>query len=431
MSHVPKPVPDLVPAVVLPSPHHVGLGITRSLGRLGVPVFNVDSSRWAPAFFSKYCRGRSVWDFETASSEASLEFLTQLAERIGKPSVLIPTTDTTAVFMADHEEALRNKYVFARQDSLLVRALCNKSDMHNLARKTGVCVPDSTVPKTRSDLWSCFKTSVYPLILKSIDTRYRKRKSKTKVLLRNRQEAYALYDRIQDEVIGNVMVQDWIPVGPATDWMFNGYFDQRSRRIAAFTGKKARQFPPDLGVTSLGICEANQAVEEIATRFLGTLRYRGAVDMDFRYDYRDRKYKLLDVNPRVGGSFRLFVSEDNLDIVRVLYLDQTGRPVAAPRLPEGRTWAVEDYDFVAAFHYVSQRRVSARKWLASFRDVQEFGFLSADDPIPAILMLRDDLSEMLALLESARRPVAPFENNPGAATSEFTYSNSPASQGEL
>jgi len=46
------------PAVMLRSGHHGGLGIARSLGRLGVPVYSVDAARWEPAFSSRYCRRR-------------------------------------------------------------------------------------------------------------------------------------------------------------------------------------------------------------------------------------------------------------------------------------------------------------------------------------------------------------------------------------
>jgi D-aspartate ligase len=419
-----------LPAVVLSSPHHVGLGITRSLGRLGIRVYNVDSNRWAPAFFSKYCAGRSRWDFESAPTELSLAFLTELAGRIGSQCVVIPTTDTTAIFVADHSDALRKSYVFTTQDPQFIRSLCNKSEMYSVARKAGIPMPETHVPRTRSELLACFEESNFPLMIKSVDSRFRKRRSKTKMLLRDRQAAFALYERIQDEAIGKLIVQDWIPAGPDNDWMFNGYVDKRWKCVAAFTGRKIRQYPPHTGVTSLGMCERNDTLERIATDFLTSLRYRGAVDMDFRYDERDETYKLLDVNPRIGGSFRLFVSQEGLDIARMLYLDQAGYSLAPARLVRGRKWAVEDYDIAAAPQYCWGGTLSTRDWMKSLKGIQEFGFFSRDDLFPALLMLRDDLWEVLGLFENARRPVAPFENNPCAMT-EISFSNSPASQGEL
>jgi D-aspartate ligase len=43
--------------------------------------------------------------------------------------------------------------------------------------------------------------------------------------------------------------------------------------------------------------------------------YSGIVDIGYRYDRRDGEYKLLDVNPRVGATFRLFVDSNGMDVV--------------------------------------------------------------------------------------------------------------------
>src|SRR5689334_4294558 len=129
------------PVVVLTSPHHAGLGIARSLGRLGVDVFSVDSSRWAPALFSRYCRGKFIWDLDTVPPEKSVEFLSHIAREIGRPCILIPTTDHAAIFVADHAAVLREWFTFPAQSREEVRSLCNKKRMHQLADKFRVPTP--------------------------------------------------------------------------------------------------------------------------------------------------------------------------------------------------------------------------------------------------------------------------------------------------
>ncbi len=63
------------PVVILRLDHHGALGITRSLGRLGVAVYGVHKTEGAPASHSRYCRRGFVWDFDTAPSAESLNFL--------------------------------------------------------------------------------------------------------------------------------------------------------------------------------------------------------------------------------------------------------------------------------------------------------------------------------------------------------------------
>src|SRR5215469_3015696 len=66
-------IPELdttTPAVVLKLDqnvmHHGGLGVIRSLGRLGIPVYGVHEGRWAPAATSRYLNGRFIWQPDVA-----------------------------------------------------------------------------------------------------------------------------------------------------------------------------------------------------------------------------------------------------------------------------------------------------------------------------------------------------------------------------
>ena len=115
--------------------------------------------------------------------------------------------------------------------------------------------------------------------------------------------------------------------------MFNGYFNRDSECLIGITGQKLRQFPPYTGFTSLGICRDNETVREMTRGLMKQLGYRGVLDLGYRYDARDGLYKLLDVNPRVGSTFRLFVSSTGLDVVRALYLDLTEQEPERERSP--------------------------------------------------------------------------------------------------
>src|SRR5712692_3634902 len=90
------------PVLVLKSAGHGGLGITRSLGRLGIPVYNLDSKPWTPAFSSRYSRGKFIWDIYDAPAEESIAHLTDIAKNLRRRCILMPTTDRAAIFVADN-----------------------------------------------------------------------------------------------------------------------------------------------------------------------------------------------------------------------------------------------------------------------------------------------------------------------------------------
>ena len=114
--------------------------------------------------------------------------------------------------------------------------------------------------------------------------------------------------------------------------------------------------------------------------------YTGILDIGFIYDARDGEYKLLDVNPRVGSAFRLFVGANGMDVVRALYLDMTSQEVALTKPRNGRKWVVENYDIAASAKYFRDGGLRARDWIRSFRGIEEAAWFARDDLLPYAAM---------------------------------------------
>src|SRR5206468_2299910 len=157
------------PVLVMASGHHTGLGVTRSLGRLGVPVFNVDSTRSAPALCSRYCRGKFIWDFDNVPPEKSVEYLTDATRTIGRRCILFPTTDSTAMFVANHAAVLKKWFIFPAQTGVLVHSLCSKTEMYYLARKLCIPTPRTFCPQTNADLLEYLENVDLPVMIKGIE----------------------------------------------------------------------------------------------------------------------------------------------------------------------------------------------------------------------------------------------------------------------
>ncbi len=402
------------PVLILSSPHHGGLGITRSFGRLGIPVFNVDAACAAPAFFSRYSRGKFIWDIDGAAPEKSVEFLMRIPKRAGRPYILIPTTDTATLFVADNAGILRQSYLFPEVSPALIRSLCDKREMYHVAQRLNIPIPRTEYPKTKEELLHCFECCGHPVMIKGSGVLLRRLNSKTKFLIRSAKQLLDLCVQMEDGAVKNVIVQEYISGGE--DWMFNGYFDEHSQCLAGFTGRKLRQCPAYTGVTSLGVAQKNEIIARIARRLAQSLGFRGVIDIDFSYDARTGEFKLLDVNPRIGSTFRLFVSRDGLDVARALYLHLTGCPVPAQTAVEGRKWIVEDLDLAASFRYALDGGLTLRAWVKSLSGIREAAFCSGDDPVPMLLMLWADLRELWRCVNGRRRPAPPFDYEPGVVS---------------
>lgn len=384
------------PVVVLRSDSHGGLNIMRSLGRLGVPVFNVDPGRWAPANWSRYCQGKFIWDIERCPGEKSLEYMHEVRRKVGRPCILIPTADRAAKFVADYSVELAADFIFPQAPAQLVHSLASKKEMFYLAHRHKIPTPDAAFPQSRKDVVSFLDRAKFPIMLKGIDgQRLWDRTGKKMFIVQSPDELLRRYDAVQDADTPNLMLQEYIPGGDNTVWMFNGYFDARSECLAGFTGKKIRQCPIHKGSTSLGICLDNPIVDKITRQFMKEISYRGALDIGYRYDARDGQYKVLDINPRIGATFRLFVGQNGMDVARALYLDLTGQEVVSSPAREGRKWIVEDLDLVSCCRYYCEGSLSVRQWMRSFRGIEEAAFVCTDDPLPIVAMMAVRFAELI------------------------------------
>lgn len=378
-----------VPVLVLKM-HHGSLGIARSLGRLGVRVYGLTSNLDAPAARSRYWRWCYEWDVENAPAQRSIDCLASIARRIGKGAVLIPVSDRTTLFVAENAAALKGHFRFPRLVPDIAAGLISKKNMYFLARQHGIPTAETQFPQSRQELAGMLDRIRFPVVLKGIDgARLKTRTGRTLAIVRSTAELFEEYARLEDETSPNLMLQEYIPGGEDSVWMFNGYFDAAGECLMGLTGKKIRQNPIYTGSTSLGICLRNDRVAELTRNFMKAVGYRGIIDIGFRFDARDGEYKVLDVNPRIGSSFRLFVDHNGLDVVRALYLDITGQPVPEAVPVEGRKWVVENQDIDSAYKYWREGRLSPMEWLHSFKGVEEGAWFAADDLAPFLVMCRE------------------------------------------
>lgn len=387
------------PAVlVLGPPRYAGpLGTMRSLGRLGVRVYGVRHRARSAATTSRYCAGTlSVgidgrpWEDETHT----VHDLLAAGRRLGQGTVLVPGSDEWAVLVARHAAELSRMFRMPVVPSKLVHRLAAKDGLYELAVKHGLPTPRIVFPEHRAQAVVEAGRLAYPVMLKPITSRP---DVLEKAVVHDAEELLAAYDRMEESPEApNVMFQEYIPGGDRDVWIFNGYFDAESRCLAAFTGVKVRQHPAKMGIASVGELRQNERVIQVTRDFLRAVGYRGIVDIGYRFDARDGEYKVLDINPRLGGAFRMFVDDSGMDVVRAMYLDLTGRPVPEIHATDGRRWINEAADLVAARHYGRLDGLTFGGWLRSLRPVREGASWANDDPLPFAvtmsLLVRETLS---------------------------------------
>lgn len=373
------------------------LAIMRSLGKLGIRVIGIAQNDDSIALRSRYCADSHTFDFSRSGPDELEDLLHRIAGAQDAKPILLATTDETAIFVADSYEKLSADYQIAQNSGPLVSQLANKMTMWKLAVNHNVPVPYTVLPSSVDEAREYANGFQYPVMLKGAMGNRLYQKSGLKMMAaHNEQELIEYFLRLEDPENPNVMIQELIP-GPDDEvYIFNGFFNADSYCTAGFTGKKIRQYPIHKGCASMGECRTFPEVSDMTIRFMREIGYKGILDIGYRKDPRDGQYKVLDINPRVGQAFRIFVDEHGMDVVRAMYLSLTNQPLEHEVVPrEGRRWIIEDMDAISALDNRREGLLTYWQWIKSMRRVEEAMFFDIRDPMPFLLALKRFLRKFL------------------------------------
>lgn len=386
-----------VPALLLRldrNPYHHGtLGAARSLGRAGIEVHSLVESPRSPVNRSRFVHRPHAWPGGVPSAGRFLETLQQVSERIGRPAVLIPMDDRSAISAARWADRLAGLYLMPHQSSFLLRQVADKAQLARLCEQWDVPHPRTVVPATAREAAAAAREIGLPAIAKwsrpwLLDGAAGLRSTS---LIRTPDEARRLFEQ-SGRAGSRLLLQRHLPGGRGTDWFYHGCFAARAGCLIGGTGRKELAWPSGAGLTAVGRWLPNSRVEQSAVRLATKLGYRGILDLDFRRD-AGGTYHLLDFNPRPGAQFRLFTDRNGLDVVRALHLDLTGRHVAASQPVPGRLFVAENYALLSALAAAGRARPRAGR-VAAVAPVAgprrersaEAAWFASDDPAPFLAM---------------------------------------------
>lgn len=374
------------------------LAVIRSAGRLGIPVFAVRHDPHEPATRSRYAAG-GLGLPPGAPDEEWVDALIQMQPRLGR-AILVPIDDLAAVTVNDHQDRLAHHFLLPLAPAGIQRRLASKRELSRVCREFDLPAPGCAFPINEDELRRDAAALGYPVVVKRAERWFPPRDPSAPgvYIAHSWEQLVAAHDRMESDVAPQVMLQEYIPGGSDAVWTFNGYAGEGGECLCAFTGRRLRQQGARTGQTTLGVMAANETVEELGRRLLKQLDYRGIVDIGFHYDRRDGLYKLFDVNPRLGSSFRMFVADNGIDVLRAMHLDLTGRRVPSSTVTEGRKWIDELGDVATSVKLRREGSLGLRSWASSVKGLNEAAWWALDDPLPFFRMGARALPKAVRLL---------------------------------
>ena len=147
--------------------NHGAVGIARTLGRLGVPVYAVSEDNYTPLASSRFIAKSFVLKNWPADRATFLNTLLTIREVIGRTAILVPVDDLSAIFIAENATALRQWFLFPQLPADLPRQLANKESLYSLCARIGVPCARSVVPRSIDDVQEFCNATTFPIVLKA------------------------------------------------------------------------------------------------------------------------------------------------------------------------------------------------------------------------------------------------------------------------
>ena len=363
---------------------HGSLAIARSLGRRGIPVWLITADN-PLASFSRYVMRSLHWRGPRA--EGALDFLIDLGRRHGlRGWVVFAGSDDDLQFVARNHAALGAFFTLTTISWDRVRWAYDKRSMNARAEQLGIACPRTRYPQSRDDLAAL--GIPFPAILKATVREGRNRFVDAKAWrVDDERTLLARYEEAKSLVgSGSVMIQELIP-GDGTAQLSYAALWHCGKPIAWLVARRRRQFPIAFGFTSTFVESIELPhIETEACRFLASLEYSGLVEIEFKYDSRERCYKILDVNARSWAWIALG-SAAGIDFPGLQWQLAAGEDIAPHRGRCGARWLYFSRDLAAAVCEMIAGRLSPFAYLRSFRRPLAWAVFAWDDPVPALLDL--------------------------------------------
>lgn len=374
------PTPD-VGALVLGGDYQ-GLGIVRSLGRRGVPVVVADDER-SIARFSRYVV-RSIRLPDIADGERTVELLLGLERKLGlRGWVLFATRDETVAVLSRHRSALSERFRVPVPPWETFRRAWDKRSTYRLAEELGIGIPRTWYPTSVDGLESIdgepplvIKPAVKPRFFKA--TKAKAWRVETKEELRER---FAAATRAAGG--DPIMVQELIPGLGERQFAYCAFFKD-GRAIGSMVVRRTRQHPHDFGRASTFVETVElPALEAIGERFLGAIDYYGLAEIEFKFDSRERVYKMLDFNARTWG-YHSLGARAGVDFPYLIFADQIGMACRRYRAEAGVSWMRLLTDLPTALLDMRAGRLHPAEYVRSLRNRDVEAVFSLEDPKPGL-----------------------------------------------
>ncbi len=366
------------------------IGLVRSLGEAGIPVYLSSYYDDNIAFYSKYCRKRIK--FSHSTSRDFVDRLVGLGRNEQGKMVFFSDDDRAVLTFSRYRDELEPYYYFNLPDHETVETLLDKRKFAVRARQLSLPVPCTVLPESADDVRCAMDEIGFPCIIKPAHKddwwhpdfarlvgEYRKA-----IVCPDEKSLEDMYSRIS-KINPGVVLQEYVEGDDLDLYSVNLYLAADGDLLAYFIGHKLRIYPVHAGVGSMVEIVDDDAIVLAAVDAVRKLGLRGHVNIQFKRDRKTGTLKVMEMHAR-NSLWTYLATAGGLNIPAIAYNDMTGRPCQSSRRPGTDVkWIDFNKDLKAFFDYRRKGEWTLTRWMRSYRGRKVFHVHSLSDPMPFVM----------------------------------------------
>jgi len=271
------------------------LGAVRDLGKSGYKV-DVGSSRLrAASFYSKFVEKCFLYTHPFFDEKKFIRELYGIV-KTRKYDVLLPIGYYSTIAVARVKGKLEKFTKIPVADWQAVDIASKKDETIRLARKVHVPAPKTIFVDNTGKPEE--KVSFKPIVLKGITGAGRV------IYLKSTKHLDKEIKKFHNQFGEYPIIQEYIP---GEGFGFFALFNKGKPR-AIFSHRRIREFPATGGPSTSAMSYYDPKLKEYGLRILRALNWHGVAMVEFRKDYRDGEYKIMEINPKFWGSLDLAIA---------------------------------------------------------------------------------------------------------------------------
>lgn len=359
---------------------HPGLAIARSLGSRGIPVYLLDH-QYCISRFSRYAT-RVIKVDNILDERRTVDAVLEVGRRFNLRNwVLFPTRDEHVAAFSRYRAELAQFFRVTTGEWSSVEWAWDKKKTYELAETLGVPVPKTFTVSSADELPSLYDR--LPLAIKpAIKENFFYATGAKAWRANTPEELHQFYEKATRQIRAEeALIQEIIPGDGREQFSYCAFY-RHGEPYSTLTARRARQHPREFGRASSYVVTVDlPPIEELSERFLKAINFHGLVEIEFKRDPRDGKYKLLDVNARPWG-FHWIGSACGVDFPYLAFADQLGLPIQKTRAPAGVGWLRFLTDVPTSISDLLHGSLSISAYLRSLRTARVDAVFSWKDPLP-------------------------------------------------